>query len=60
MRAPVLSMRKETNTVQQIEVGMDAPDFSLMGTTGQRFTLSDTRGLKRTLLIFYPADMTAG
>jgi peroxiredoxin len=43
-----------------VEVGMEAPDFSLLGASGQRFTLSDTRGLKRTLLIFYPQDMTAG
>ena len=44
----------------QIEVGMNAPDFSLQGAGGQQFTLSDTRGQKRTLLIFYPQDMTAG
>ena len=46
------------NTV--VQVGMEAPDFSLLGTSGQRFTLSETRGKKRTLLIFYPLDMTAG
>lgn len=48
----------EMNAV--IQVGMGAPDFSLLGTTGQRFTLSEVRGQKRTLLIFYPMDMTAG
>ena len=44
----------------QVEVGMDAPDFTLPGTTGQPFTLSETRDTRRTLLIFYPADLTAG
>jgi peroxiredoxin len=43
-----------------VQVGMEAPDFSLLGTTGQRFTLSEVRGQKRTLLLFYPMDMTAG
>ncbi len=43
-----------------IKVGMDAPDFTLLGTYGDSFTLSDTRGKQRTLLIFYPRDMTPG
>ncbi len=43
-----------------VKVGMDAPDFSLLGTYGDRFTLSDNFGKKRTLLIFYPRDMTPG
>jgi peroxiredoxin Q/BCP len=43
-----------------IKVGKDAPDFSLLGTCGDRFTLSDNFGKKRTMLIFYPRDMTPG
>ena len=43
-----------------IKVGMAAPDFSILGTYGDRFTLSDNFGKKRTLLIFYPRDMTPG
>lgn len=43
-----------------VTVGMDAPNFSLVGTAGKRFTLSETRGQKRTLLVFYPRDMTPG
>jgi peroxiredoxin len=39
---------------------MDAPDFSLTGARGERFTLSETIGTKRTLLIFYPVDNTPG
>ncbi len=43
-----------------VTVGMDAPDFSLLGARGDRFTLSDNFGKKRTLLIFYPVDNTPG
>lgn len=43
-----------------IDVGMVAPDFSLAGTTGPGLTLSDHRGKKRTLLMFYPIDRTTG
>jgi len=43
-----------------IKVGMDAPDFTLLGSHGNEFTLSENFGKKRTLLIFYPRDMTPG
>lgn len=43
-----------------IKTGMDAPDFSLLGTFGERFTLGETLGKSRTMLIFYPRDMTPG
>jgi peroxiredoxin Q/BCP len=46
--------------LSMIKVGMDAPDFSLLGSHGDRFTLSENFGKKRTLLIFYPRDMTPG
>ena len=57
-RFSVRLTRREMCTV--VQVGMEAPDFSLLGASGQRFTLSEVRGQKRTLLIFYPMDMTAG
>jgi peroxiredoxin len=41
-------------------VGDDAPDFTLKGAGGAVTTLSDLRGQKRALLIFYPQDMTGG
>jgi peroxiredoxin Q/BCP len=43
-----------------VPIGSDAPDFTLKGTGGETFTLSDTLGKKRTLLVFYPVDQTPG
>lgn len=40
--------------------GDDAPDFNLTGTTGPGLKLSDLRGKKRAVLIFYPQDCTSG
>jgi peroxiredoxin Q/BCP len=38
-------------------VGDPAPDFVLVGTGGQRYTLSELRG-KPVVLVFYPGDET--
>ncbi len=43
-----------------IEVGQDAPDFTLKTSTGEEFRLSDLRGHLRVMLIFYPKDFTPG
>ena len=40
--------------------GDPAPELSLEGATGRRFTLSGQPGTRRTLLIFYPQDLTSG
>jgi mycoredoxin-dependent peroxiredoxin len=37
-----------------IEVGMEAPDFALKGTDGEPVRLSDFRGRKNVVLVFYP------
>lgn len=34
--------------------------FTLKGANGETFSLEAQRGVKRTLLIFYPQDMTSG
>ena len=45
---------------QQVDVGVDAPDFTLRGAGGAEMSLSSLRGQKRALLIFYPQDKTSG
>lgn len=43
-----------------IDVGADAPDFTLKTSTGEDFRLSDVRGMLRVMMIFYPKDFTPG
>ena len=43
-----------------VSVGEEAPDFTLKGVDGDEFRLSDLRGHVRTMLVFYPKDMTSG
>lgn len=42
-----------------IEIGMQAPNFTLEAHTGEKVTLSDLKG-KNVVLYFYPKDMTPG
>ena len=41
------------------QVGQTLPDFSIEGTSGHQFKLSDHRG-KKIVLYFYPKDATPG
>lgn len=43
-----------------IEVGAEAPDFTLKADSGEDFRLSDLRGYVRAMLVFYPKDFTPG
>ena len=43
-----------------VDVGAEAPDFTLRGATGDEVRLGALRGANRVLLIFYPKDMTSG
>lgn len=43
-----------------IEVGTDAPDFTLKTSLGEDFRLSDLQGQLRVMLVFYPKDFTPG
>jgi len=42
-----------------LKVGDEAPDFTLPGhRNGEKFKLSDLRGKKNAVLVFYPLDWT--
>lgn len=41
-----------------LKVGDTAPDFTLPATVGDKVTLSDYRGKKSVLLMFYPLDFS--
>jgi peroxiredoxin len=41
-----------------LKVGDPAPDFTLPATVGDKVTLSDYRGRKSVLLLFYPLDFS--
>ncbi len=43
-----------------VDVGNEAPDFTLRGANGDEMRLSALQGTKRAMLIFYPKDMTSG
>lgn len=43
-----------------IEVGAEAPDFTLKNDEGADFRLSDLKGFVRPMLVFYPKDFTPG
>ena len=45
--------------MSKTEVGRKAPKFSLPSTTGDRFSLADTRG-SNLVIYFYPRDNTSG
>lgn len=50
-----MATMNETTNRGLLEVGTQAPDFSLNSTPDQRVSLSDFRG-KPVVLVFYPAD----
>ena len=43
-------------TATAVDVGDEAPDFTLPSTTGEKISLSQFRGKKVVLLEFYGAD----
>ena len=51
---------RNLNMADQIQVGQEAPDFTLKGTQGGDVTLSQYRGDKNVLLAFYILDFTGG
>ena len=48
------------NQTSTLKVGDPAPHFELQGHRGdEKFKLSDSRGKKNVVLVFYPLDWTA-
>ena len=43
-----------------LKVGDAAPDFSLAGTDGKTYTLSEFKGKKSVILAFFPKAFTPG
>lgn len=44
---------------QTLEVGATAPDFELPGHRGgEKFSLSEMKGKKNVVIVFYPLDWT--
>ena len=43
-----------------VEVGQEAPDFTLKDQSGQDVTLADYRGEKNVVVVFYPFTFTGG
>lgn len=48
------------NLYADLEVGDDAPDFSLEGSDGKTYTLSDFEGKEAVVVAWYPKAFTGG
>jgi cytochrome oxidase Cu insertion factor (SCO1/SenC/PrrC family) len=49
-----------TNARADLAVGDDAPDFSLQGSDGKTYTLSDFKGKQAVVVAWYPKAFTGG
>jgi thioredoxin-dependent peroxiredoxin len=49
-----------SSTTTTPNVGDVAPEFTMKGASGKEVSLSASKGKRRTLLVFYPQDMTSG
>ena len=56
----VLDIRTEEDGMENLKVGMVAPNFALMGNDGRKYELSQHLGKKNVVLAFYPKDFTGG
>ena len=49
-----------TNAQADLAVGDDAPDFSLEGSDGKTYKLSDFKGKQAVVVAWYPKAFTGG
>ncbi len=49
-----------TNARADLAVGDDAPDFSLEGSDGKTYTLSDFKGKQAVVVAWFPKAFTGG
>jgi peroxiredoxin len=49
-----ITKQDELRVKDDIEVGKEAPDFTARDHEGKAFTLSEMRGVKNVMLVFYP------
>lgn len=59
-QAPAKAEPRPEVATTHLKVGDAAPDFTLPGTDGNRFTLSEYRGKKNVILAFYVLAFTGG
>ncbi len=55
-----LALASRTTTAAEPKVGDKAPDFSLAGSDGKTYKLSDFKGKKAVVLAWYPRAFTGG
>ena len=53
-----MSARAKSRGTAMIDVGTEAPDFTLKDQNGQPVTLTDFRAVKNVLLVFFPLAFT--
>ena len=58
--APTDSEGEFMQEFKSLQVGMVAPDFTLVGDDGVKRSLHDYLGIKNVILAFYPKDFTGG
>src|ERR1044071_8255247 len=60
MAALVAVWTLNVSAVLPLEVGNVAPDFTLQGSDGKTYKLSDFKGKQAVVLAWYPKAMTSG
>ncbi len=59
-RSTILHVPNYGKGKTKLSTGVEAPQFSLTDSNGNKVSLSDFKGKKNVLLVFYPGDNTPG